>query len=322
MTNPKEPLLRIDDLSVHFPISSGLFSRSQQAVRAVNNLSLELHKGECLSIVGESGCGKSTLALAILGLQPPTDGSIFFNGKLITGPNQPDRMQRSQMAQMVFQDPYASLNPRQTIQNTLSAPLKLHGMGSKSEIEDRVEAILKMVGLKPEQAKNFPHEFSGGQRQRIGIARALILGPKIIVLDEPVSALDVSIRAQIINLLLELKEQLELSYIMISHDLSVVEHMSDRVAVMYFGQIVEEGPWQRIFTNPVHPYTRRLFNAIPDPFAIIRHDKIVEVEDAPPPLPGYAYYPNVFGSHDIYQTPPSTELLNVEDAHRVRFISA
>ncbi len=321
MSDQNTPLLRIENLNVHFPVAAGLFRKSKQAVRAVNNFSLDLHKGECLSIVGESGCGKSTLALTILGLQKPTSGTIYFEGKPITGDKGPSRLERAQMAQMVFQDPYASLNPRQTIYTSLAAPLRLQGVTAKSELNDRVEKTMKLVGLKPDQAKRLPHEFSGGQRQRIGIARALVLNPKVVVLDEPVSALDVSIRAQIINLLLELKDELQLSYIMISHDLSVVEHMSDRVAVMYFGQVVEQGNWQSVFASPTHPYTRRLMGAIPDPFAIVKGEELVKQEEAPPPPQGYDYYPREFGKHDVYTVPPATELLTIGDAHQVRFIA-
>ena len=319
-TKLAEPLVSIDDLCVYFPISGGVFSRSTQLLRAVNNLSLTLNKGECLSIVGESGCGKSTLALSIVGLQKPTSGQIYFEGKPITGKDEPSRLERAKMAQMVFQDPFASLNPRQTVYTSLAAPLRLHGVKSRSEVEGRVEEILRLVGLKPEQAKRYPHEFSGGQRQRIGIARALLLNPKVIVLDEPVSALDVSIRAQIINLLLELKERLGLSYIMISHDLSVVEHMSDRVAVMYFGQIVESGPWDRIFSNPTHPYTRRLISAIPDPMAELTGARLID-ERSPPQAPeGLAFYPESFGTHDVHQLPPLTRLVDIGWGQSVRVI--
>lgn len=319
-TTPAPPLVKIDDVCVRFPVSGGLFSRSKQFLRAVNNLSLTLNKGECLSIVGESGCGKSTLALAIVGLQRPSSGEIYFEGRPITGSNEPSRIERAKMAQMVFQDPFASLNPRQTIYTSLAAPLRLHGTHSRSEVDGRVEEILRLVGLKPEQAKRFPHEFSGGQRQRIGIARALLLNPKVIVLDEPVSALDVSIRAQIINLLLELKERLGLSYIMISHDLSVVEHMSDRVAVMYFGQIVESGPWDRIFSNPTHPYTRKLISAIPDPMAELTGTRLVDEGSAPQPPQGYAFYPESFGTHDVHQLPPPTQLIDIGEGQSVRVI--
>ena len=319
-TKTTDALVTIDDLCVYFPVSGGIFSRSRQLLRAVNNLSLTLNKGECLSIVGESGCGKSTLALSIVGLQKPTSGEIYFEGRPITGRNEPSRLERAQMAQMVFQDPFASLNPRQTVYTSLAAPLRLHGVASRSEVDARVEEILRLVGLKPEHAKRFPHEFSGGQRQRIGIARALLLNPKVIVLDEPVSALDVSIRAQIINLLLELKERLGLSYIMISHDLSVVEHMSDRVAVMYFGQIVESGPWDRIFANPTHPYTRRLISAIPDPMTELTGGRLLDDSPAPLAPEGYAFYPQGFGGHDVHQIPPPTQFIDIGGGQRIRVI--
>ena len=222
-----------------------------------------MRPGECLGLVGESGCGKSTLALAIMGLLRPTRGRITLDGQALSAR---DRLETARTVQMVFQDPYASLNPRQTVRRTLADPLRLHGVTDKTEVEHRVMDMLAKVGLRPEHADRYPHEFSGGQRQRIGIARALILQPKLVICDEPVSALDVSIRAQIINLLLELKDEMGLAYIMISHDLGVVEHVSDRVAVMYLGRIVEQGGWQEIFENPRHPYTRALIAAIPDPF--------------------------------------------------------
>ncbi len=319
-TKLAEPLVRIDDVCVYFPVNGGIFNRSRQLLRAVNNLSVSLNKGECLSIVGESGCGKSTLALSIVGLQKPTSGQIYFEGRPITGKNEPSRLERAKMAQMVFQDPFASLNPRQAVYTSLAAPLRLHGVKSRSEVEGRIEEILRLVGLKPEQARRFPHEFSGGQRQRIGIARALLLNPKVIVLDEPVSALDVSIRAQIINLLLELKERLGLSYIMISHDLSVVEHMSDRVAVMYFGQIVESGPWDRIFSNPTHPYTRRLISAIPDPMTELAGGRLIDDRNPPEAPAGYAFYPESFGTHDVYKVPPPTQFINIGGEQRIRVI--
>src|SRR6478752_675754 len=242
-------IMRVEDLAVHFPMGGGLLGGQRRWLHAVDGVDLELKRGECLGLVGESGCGKSTLALSILGLQAPTRGRIVLDGQDVSGSAGRDRKDRARFAQMVFQDPYSSLNPRQTVRRTLEAPLRLHGVTSNSEIDERIADVLKHVGLRPDQAERFPHEFSGGQRQRIGIARALILRPKVIVLDEPVSALDVSIRAQIINLLLELKDTLSLSYIMISHDLGVVEHMSDRVAVMYLGRIVETGDWHTIFTE-------------------------------------------------------------------------
>jgi oligopeptide/dipeptide ABC transporter ATP-binding protein len=257
-----ESLLALDDLAVHFAVGS-YFSGGVKTLKAVDGVTFDVKPGECLGLVGESGCGKSTLALAIMALVPPTRGRITLDGRDL---KERQRLETARMVQMVFQDPYASLNPRQTVRRTLATPLALHGISDKAEVEARVVDMLAKVGLRPEHADRYPHEFSGGQRQRIGIARALILRPKLVICDEPVSALDVSIRAQIINLLLELKDEMGLSYIMISHDLGVVEHVSDRVAVMYLGRIVEQGGWQEIFENPRHPYTRALIAAIPDPF--------------------------------------------------------
>jgi peptide/nickel transport system ATP-binding protein len=257
-----ESLLKLDDLAVHFQVGSAL-AGGVKTLKAVDGVTLDVRPGECLGLVGESGCGKSTLALAIMGLVPPTRGHITLDGHTLS---KRERMHTARTVQMVFKDPYASLNPRQTVRRTLADPLRIHGVTDKAEIDARVRDMMDKVGLRPDHADRYPHEFSGGQRQRIGIARALILKPKLVICDEPVSALDVSIRAQIINLLLELKDELGLAYIMISHDLGVVEHVSDRVAVMYLGRIVEQGGWQEIFENPRHPYTRALIAAIPDPF--------------------------------------------------------
>jgi len=257
-----EPLLALDDLAVHFKVGSAL-KGGIRTLKAVDGVTLAVKPGECLGLVGESGCGKSTLALSIMGLVEPTRGEVRLNGTSLAAR---DRMETARTVQMVFQDPYASLNPRQTVRRTLADPLRLHGVTDKAEVEHRVIDMMTKVGLRPDQADRYPHEFSGGQRQRIGIARALILKPQLVICDEPVSALDVSIRAQIINLLLDLKDEMGLSYILISHDLGVVEHVSDRVAVMYLGRIVEQGGWQEIFEDPRHPYTRALIAAIPDPF--------------------------------------------------------
>jgi peptide/nickel transport system ATP-binding protein len=257
-----ETLLQLIDLAVHFKVGSAL-QGGIKTLKAVDGVSLGVAPGECLGLVGESGCGKSTLALAIMGLVPPTHGHVRLNSQELA---ERDRMATARTVQMVFQDPYASLNPRQTVRRTLADPLRLHGVTNRTEVDHRVMDMLAKVGLRPDHADRYPHEFSGGQRQRIGIARALILQPKLVICDEPVSALDVSIRAQIINLLLELKDEMGLAYIMISHDLGVVEHVSDRVAVMYLGRIVEQGGWQEIFEDPRHPYTRALIAAIPDPF--------------------------------------------------------
>ena len=319
MNNPSaDTILKVEDLAVHFPVGGGFFGGPRRYLHAVDGLDLELKRGECLGLVGESGCGKSTLALTILGLQAPTRGRIVLDGHEIDG-RRSDRKTRARIAQMVFQDPYSSLNPRQTVRKTLEAPLRLHGITAASEIDGRIAEILGHVGLRPDHAERYPHEFSGGQRQRIGIARALILDPKIIILDEPVSALDVSIRAQIINLLLELKDTLGLSYIMISHDLGVVEHMSDRVAVMYLGRIVETGGWESIFTNPRHPYTRALISAIPDPFKRSQGDKIMGEIPNPLNVPtGCGFNPRCPEARDICRAPPVPDLEDVGGAHFVR----
>jgi peptide/nickel transport system ATP-binding protein len=261
-------LLSVRDLAVEFNVGGYFLGLGgTRVLHAVNGVNLTVRAGECLGLVGESGCGKSTVALSIVGLVAATRGAIVVDGMEIGAHASVDRRRLARTVQMVFQDPYASLNPRQTVRRTLADPLRLHGVTNAGEVEDRVADMLKRVGLTADHAGRYPHEFSGGQRQRIGIARALILRPKLVICDEPVSALDVSIRAQIINLLLELKETLGLSYIMISHDLGVVEHMSDRVAVMYLGKIVETGDWRAIFERPGHPCTRGLIAAIPDAFA-------------------------------------------------------
>ncbi|MFC5387330.1 ABC transporter ATP-binding protein [Aquamicrobium segne] len=310
------PLLEIRNLDVHFSLPRKTIFGQKRILRAVQGVNLTLNEGECLSIVGESGCGKSTTALTVMGLQEPTSGEILFEGKPITGADAPGRKERARIAQMVFQDPYASLNPRQTIGNMLSAQLALHEIASGSEANERVGEMLVRVGLLPDHANRYPHEFSGGQRQRIGIARALMLNPKILVLDEPVSALDVSIQAQIINLLLDLQETLGLSYIMISHDLSVVEHVSDRVAVMYFGRVVEEGDWHSIFSRPTHPYTRRLIGSVPDPDAILTGAR--KLPPAAPIPDAMRFSPDLSRQPNPDETPEPSTLVAIGDSHHVR----
>ena len=317
MSEAGEVILSVEDVAVLFPQGGGLFGGARRFVHAVDGVDFTLRKGECLGLVGESGCGKTTLALAIMGLQAPTRGRIMLAGQDVAAAG--DRRARAKMVQIVFQDPYSSLNPRQSVRRTLEAPLRLHGVTNKGEIEDRIAATLGHVGLRPEQAARYPHEFSGGQRQRIGIARALILEPQVIVLDEPVSALDVSIRAQIINLLLDLKDRLGLAYVMISHDLGVVEHMSDRVAVMYLGKIVETGGWREIFAAPRHPYTRALIAAIPDPFEKTVGGKITgEIPNPLDPPSGCRFHPRCPDMRDICTTPPTPELREIGAGHCVR----
>ncbi len=312
----QQALLSVEDLAVYFPIGGGVFSGKPQMLRAVDGVSLAIKPGESLGLVGESGCGKSTLALSILGLVNATKGRVVLDGKTVGGDT--DRLEVARTVQMVFQDPYASLNPRQTVRRTLADPLRLHGVTNPGEVADRVAEMLRQVGLRPDQADLYPHEFSGGQRQRIGIARALILKPKLVICDEPVSALDVSIRAQIINLLLELQAEMGLSYLMISHDLGVVEHMSDRVAVMYLGRIVETGGWREIFEQPRHPYTRALIAAIPDPLTrgLAREKARGEIPSPLNPPPGCTFNPRCPHATD-YCRSAAPVLSEIDDGHLV-----
>jgi oligopeptide transport system ATP-binding protein len=280
------PLLEVTDLVKHFPIKSGiLIDREVGRVRAVDGVSLTVAPGETLGLVGESGCGKSTLARTILQLLAPTSGSVRFDGQEIAGiGGRRLRLLRREM-QMIFQDPYASLNPRKRVGQIVGEPLKLHGLADGQELRRQVEELLDRVGLSAEHYNRFPHEFSGGQRQRIGIARALALRPKLIIADEPVSALDVSIQAQIINLLEDLQDEFKLTYIVVAHDLGVVRHVADRVAVMYLGRIVELGSASEVYANPVHPYTEALLSAvpIPDPRANAERTERILEGDVPSP---------------------------------------
>ncbi len=273
-------LVDVQDLSVHYSVR---YRGRRRALKAVDGVSLHVAPGECLGIVGESGCGKSTLSLAIAGLVDPTAGHITLAGESHESLRQGDKGALASHVQMVFQDPYASLNPRHSIRRALEEPLKINGMSDKAARDAKVAKILRAVGLTEDQAALFPHQFSGGQRQRICIARALIMEPQLVIGDEPVSALDVSVRAQIINLLLKLKHEFSLSYIIVSHDLTVIEHLCDRVAVMYLGKIVESGSWDEVFDAPLHPYTRALLAAIPDPFSGKSQVQALE-GDVPNPL--------------------------------------
>ena len=256
-------LLRVEGLVKHFPVRAGVFRHTVGHVRAVDGVDLAVLPGETLGIVGESGCGKTTLGRAVLKLVEPTSGTIVFAGRDITGFSRRQMRPVRRDLQIVFQSPYASLNPRMTVREIVAEPLRIHGLYHRHTGRERVEHLLRLVGLSPEHANRFPHEFSGGQRQRIGIARALSLEPRMVVLDEPVAALDVSIQAQVINLLARLKAELGLTYLFIAHDLSVVRHVSDRVAVMYLGKIVELGTRRQIYSAPMHPYSQALLSSVP-----------------------------------------------------------
>lgn len=279
-----ETLLKVEDLKVHFPIQKGLFARTVGFVYAVDGLSLTLRPGETLGLVGESGCGKTTTGLAILRLIEPTDGRVSYDGREISTIKKSAMRTLRREMQMIFQDPYSSLNPRMTVNQILSDPMEIHGLYRGRERRERIDFLLERVGLSPEQGRRYPHEFSGGQRQRVGIARALAVDPLLIVGDEPVSALDVSIQAQIINLLIDLQKEFRLSYIIIAHDLAVVEHICDRIAIMYLGKIVETGFYPDIYENPKHPYTQALLSAIPVPDPRRVRTRTILKGDVPSPI--------------------------------------
>jgi oligopeptide transport system ATP-binding protein len=285
--HPREPLLRVRDLKVHFPVRSGFLSRVTGHVFAVDGISFDLYPGETLGLVGESGCGKSTTGRSVLRLVEPTGGTVHFRGEDVGTMDRERLRGLRRQAQMVFQDPFSSLNPRMTVGATLEEVLVVHGLGGgKAGRRQRVRDLLQRVGLLPEHADRFPHEFSGGQRQRVGIARALSVEPDLLILDEPVSALDVSVQAQVVNLLEDLQDELGLTYLFIAHDLGLVEHVSDRVAVMYLGHIVELAPAARLYEAPHHPYTRALLSSIPVPDPAARHtrERIVLGGDVPSPM--------------------------------------
>ena len=279
-----EPLLVVKDLKKYFPIKGGIFSKTMGYVHAVDGVNFYLHEGESLGLVGESGCGKSTTARAVLRLIEPTDGEVLFEGTDICQMDQKEMRAIRRNMQIVFQDPYASLDPRRTVEQIIGEPLHVFHIGSKKERKERIAYLLEKVGLSPEHARRYPHEFSGGQRQRIGIARALALNPKLIIGDEPVSALDVSIQAQVINLLEDLQKEFKLSYIIIAHDLAVVEHICDRIAVMYLGRIVELARDKDLYTSPSHPYTIALLSAVPIPGPDISKRRIILEGDVPSPV--------------------------------------
>jgi len=279
-------LLRVESLVKHFPILSGVFQRQVGVVHAVDNISFQVYKGDTFGLVGESGCGKSTAGRTILQLYRPTAGHVYFKDVDLVNLKGEDLRRMRRGMQMIFQDPYASLNPRMTIAETIAEPLQVHNMASGPQIKERVEELLNLVRLSRGYAMRYPHEFSGGQRQRIGIARALALQPEFIVCDEPISALDVSIQAQVINLLEDLQEKFGLTYLFIAHDLSVVRHISDRVAVMYLGILVELAGRDELYSHPLHPYTQALLSAVPVPDPVIeeKRQRIILEGDVPSPV--------------------------------------
>ncbi len=287
-------LCRVEELSTHFPVARGPF-RPPGVVRAVDAVSIAIQPGETLGLVGESGCGKSTLGRSILRLVEPTKGKVFFEDQEITGLSLRELRPLRRKMQIIFQDPYASLNPRMTVRDTVAEAFTIHQLvKSESEATEKVAALFKRVGLREDQMNRYPHEFSGGQRQRVGIARALAVSPKFIVADEPISALDVSIQAQIVNLLKDLQEEFSLAYLFIAHDLKVVEYLSHRVAVMYLGRVVETAPARSLYDSPQHPYTKALMSAVPVPDPETKRHRIVLEGDVPSPLSppsGCAFHP-------------------------------
>jgi peptide/nickel transport system ATP-binding protein len=303
MPDPQKALLQAVNIVKYFPIKGGVFLKEIAAVKAVDGVSLTIKEGETVGLVGESGCGKTTFGRTILRLEEPTSGEIYFEGQSILNYDKKKMQALRKKMQIIFQDPFSSLNPRKTVAHIIGEPLLVHGMRSRKKREERVLELLTVVGLRKEHMRRYPHQFSGGQRQRIGVARALALNPKLIVCDEAVSALDVSIQAQVINLLKDLQDDFGLTYLFISHDLSVVEHVSDHVAVMYLGKIVEFAPSQALYQKPLHPYTQALLSAIPVPDPALKRDaRIILKGDVPSPIdppPGCSFHPRCLYSKDI-----------------------
>jgi|YNPMSStandDraft_1061717.scaffolds.fasta_scaffold11730_3 oligopeptide/dipeptide ABC transporter, ATP-binding protein, C-terminal domain len=297
-----DTLLEVNNLVKYFPIKGGILRRTVAVVKAVDGVSFTLKRGETLGLVGESGCGKTTTGRTILRLEKATSGEVIFDGKDVLAASGSQLKALRRDMQIVFQDPYASLDPRMTIGESVAEGLTIHGIGSKAERIERVREVLSKVGLHPSHMERFPHEFSGGQRQRIGIARALVMNPKLIVCDEPVSALDVSIQAQVLNLLRNLQQEFGLTYLFIAHNLSVVEHISNRVGVMYLGKMVELAERMELFRHPLHPYTKALISAIPIPNPAIRRERIILQGDVPSPInppKGCRFHPRCWMARDI-----------------------
>ena len=299
---PSDTLLEVDNLVKHFPIKGGILRRTVAVVKAVDGVSFTVKRGETLGLVGESGCGKTTTGRTILRLEKPTSGEAVFDGKDVFSASGSQMKALRRDMQIVFQDPYASLDPRITVGESIAEGLEIHGIGSRKDREDKVREVLAKVGMHPSHTTRFPHEFSGGQRQRIGIARALVMNPKLIVCDEPVSALDVSIQSQVLNLLRNLQQEFGLTYLFIAHNLSVVEHISNRVGVMYLGKLVELADRVDLFRRPKHPYTKALLSAVPIPNPTVRRERIILQGDVPSPInppSGCRFHPRCYMARDI-----------------------
>jgi oligopeptide transport system ATP-binding protein len=311
-------LLEVEGLKKHYPVRGGVFGGTIGAVRAVDGVSFTLREGETLGLVGESGCGKSTLGRALMRLEDLTEGRVSFDGEDLAGASGAELKKLRRDIQMIFQDPYSSLNPRMTVGEIVREPLAVHGLGTRVEQVEKVRGLLETVGLTGEMLDRYPHEFSGGQRQRIGIARALALDPRLVIADEPVSALDVSVQSQVLNLMLRLQEERRLTYLFISHDLSVVEHVSDTIAIMYLGVLVETGPVERVFRNPLHPYTRALIEAIPEPDPKKRKASVPVRGEAPSamaPPPGCRFHTRCpFAIEECRKVVPRLEPAAVDQA--------